>query len=56
MSILMMQFGLTSFSTFLAGVMSDHIGVEWSVGGFALVLILVSALAIIFIPRIRRLD
>ncbi|MFC1897751.1 MFS transporter [Chloroflexota bacterium] len=56
MSVLMMQFGLTSFSTFLAGLMTDYIGIEWSVGGFAIILVIFSILALAFIRRIRDLD
>jgi len=56
MSVLMMQFGLTSFSTFLAGVLSDIIGVQWAVGGFAIALAFISLLAFFLVPRVRRLD
>jgi len=56
MSIYMMEFGLTSFGTFAAGVMAESIGPQWAIGGFAMVLVAFSILAMIFIPRIRRLD
>ena len=56
MSILMMQFGVSSFSTFIAGVLSDNIGPQWSIGGLAIILLVVSVWAILFIPRIRKLD
>ncbi|MDD4876826.1 MAG: MFS transporter, partial [Dehalococcoidales bacterium] len=56
MSIYMMEFGLTSFGTFAAALLAEGFGVQWGVGGFALVLIFLSALALIFLPRIRRLD
>ena len=56
MSILMMQFGLTSFGTFAAGMIAENIGVQWAVGGFAMVLVLMSVLALVFVPRIRNLD
>ncbi|MBA7637305.1 Enterobactin exporter EntS [subsurface metagenome] len=56
MSVYMMEFGLTSFGTFAAGVMAEAIGVQWAVGGFALVLVFLSILAIVFVPRIRKLD
>lgn len=56
MSVYMMEFGLTSFGTFAAGILAEKIGAQWSLGGFAGVLVIVSLLAIIFIPRIRKLD
>jgi len=56
MSILMMQFGMTSFGTFSAGLMAEAMGIQWAIGGLAMVLVLVSLLALAFIPRIRKLD
>lgn len=56
MSILMMQFGLMGFSTFAAGLLAEATGVQWSVGGFAMALLAMSILAIVFVPRIRKLD
>lgn len=56
MSIYMMEFGLTSFGTFAAGVMAESIGVQWAVGGFAMVLILVATIGLIFLKKLRRLD
>jgi len=56
MSILMMQFGLTSFGTFLAGLLSESLGVQWVIGGFAGSLAILSLFALIFVPRVRRLD
>ncbi len=56
MSIYMMEFGLTSFGTFAAGAMAESIGPQWAIGGFAMVLVVFSLLAITFLPSIRRLD
>jgi len=56
MSIYLMQFGLTSFGTFAAGLIAESMGVQWAVGGFAMVLVLLSILALAFLPRIRKLD
>ena len=57
MSVYMMEFGLTSFGTFAAGLMADTaIGVQWTVGGFAMVLIVISMVALVFAGRLRRLD
>jgi MFS family permease len=56
MSIYMMEFGLTSFGTFGAGLLAEAIGVQWSVGGLALVLVFIAILGLFFLPRLRRLD
>jgi len=56
MSILMMQFGLISFSTFAAGLLTEVVGVQWAVGGFAMGLVLLSVLVLAFVPRLRNLD
>jgi MFS transporter, DHA1 family, staphyloferrin A biosynthesis exporter len=56
MSIFMMQWGIVSLSTFFAGAMAEAIPVQWVVGGFAIVLLAVSVLAIVFIPSLRKLE
>lgn len=56
MSILMMNFGLTSLGTFFAGVLAESIGVQWAVGGLALILVIIAFLALAFVPQIRKLD
>ncbi|MFC1966439.1 MFS transporter [Chloroflexota bacterium] len=56
MSIYMMEFGMMSLGTFSAGLIAESIGVQWAVGGYAMVLALLCILALIFVPRLRRLD
>jgi MFS family permease len=56
MSLYMMEFGLTSFGVFFAGILADSIGVVWAVGGLAIILILVCILGLVFMPRLRKLD
>jgi hypothetical protein len=56
MSILMMQFGMTSFSTFLAGVLIEGIGAQWAIGGMAILLLFLAVVAFIFLPRVRKLE
>jgi len=56
MSLFMMQFGLSSFGTFAAGLIAQSFGVQWGVGGFAIVLVVLSVLALVAFPRIRKLD
>lgn len=56
MSILMMQFGFISFGVFAAGVLAESVGVQWAVGGFAMAMGIFALLAIVFVPRIRKLE
>lgn len=56
MSLYMMEFGLVSFGTFFASLLTENIGVQWSVGGFALVLVVLCLLSMVFLPRMRKLD
>ncbi len=56
MSINMMDMGISSLGTFFVSILTETIGIEWSIGGFAMTLVLVSVLAMIFVPRIRRLN
>ena len=56
MSIYNMEFGLTSLGGFAAGLLAEATGVQWTVGGFAMVLIFLSILGFAFLPRLRRLD
>jgi MFS family permease len=48
--------GLASFGTFLAGVLSEAVGVQWAVGGMAIFLTLISIGFWTFSPRLRQLD
>jgi MFS family permease len=56
MSLYFMEFGLTSFGVFFAGVLTDMIGVQWAVGGLAIILVFFSMFTLAFVPRLRRLD
>ncbi|MBI2850239.1 MAG: MFS transporter [Chloroflexi bacterium] len=56
MSLFMMQFGLSSFGTFAAGLIAESFGVQWGIGGFAIALIVLSILTLVFLPKIRKLD
>jgi MFS family permease len=56
MSIMMMEFGISSFGTFATGVLAESMGVQLAVGGFAAVLFVISVLGLFFLPRIRKLN
>jgi MFS family permease len=56
MSILMMSFGITSLGTFFTAILADNIGIQWAVGGLAVILFLVMTATLIWLPRLRKLD
>jgi len=56
MSIMMMQFGLMSLSTFVAGLLTEVWGIQWAIGGLAIILAFLGVLALIFLRRIRTLE
>jgi MFS family permease len=56
MSFMMMGIGFSSLGTFVAGLLSESIGVQWSIGGLALVLVIMSVVLTICTTRLRRLE
>jgi len=56
MSIYMMEFSLMGFGVFASGLIADAIGIQWAIGGLAMLLAILSVLALAFVPHIRRLD
>ena len=56
MSIVFILFSWSSLGAFGAGMLAEAVGAQWIVGGFAMVLALLSILGLAFIPRIRKLD
>jgi MFS family permease len=56
MSFYGLEIGLSSFGTFFAALLSDTIGVQWSVGGLAICLAAGSLLALLFWKQMRKLD
>ena len=56
MSLYFMEFGLTSFGVFFTGIMTDIVGVQWAVGGLAIILVFFSIYMLAFMPKLRRLD
>jgi len=55
-SFVTMGSGLASLGTFIAGVLSDSIGVQWAVGAMAIFLTVVTILYFFFVPQITSLD
>jgi hypothetical protein len=56
MSLLMMEFGIMSFGVFFTGLLADAIGVQWSVGGLAIGLVVISVLVYALAGSVRRLE
>jgi MFS family permease len=56
MSLLMMEFGIMSFGVFFTGILADAIGVQWSVGGLAIGLVVISVLVYALAGSVRRLE
>jgi len=56
LSILQLSMGLGGLSSFIISIIAETFGVQWAVGGFALLLIPVSILALIYLPNVRKLD
>ncbi len=56
MSFYGVEFGLSSLGTFFAAAMAEGIGVEWSVGGLAIILIAGTVVAFFVLPKLRNLD
>jgi hypothetical protein len=53
---MMLNFGLSGLGTFFAGMLAEGISAQWAVGGLSMVLVGISFLAIIFLPKLRKLD
>ncbi len=51
-----MGMGLAGFGTFIAGVLSDWVGVQWAVGGMGILLLVVSLGYFIFVRQVARLE
>jgi len=56
MSIFSMQWGLMSIFTFVAGILSEVVSVQWVLGGLAMLLVVLSLLSLAFAPSIRRVE
>jgi MFS family permease len=56
MSIYSMEIAFIGIGGFAAGLLADAYGAPWTLGSFAIVLVLLVILVMVFVPRIRRLD
>jgi MFS family permease len=56
MSFYGVEFGLSSFGSFFAAILVAGIGVQWSVGGMAIILVAFSLAVLAFLPRLRKME
>ncbi len=56
LSFYMMGFGLGSLGAFFAGIIAQATGVQWAVGGMALILLVITLMMLTMSPRLRKLD
>ena len=56
MSIFSMQWGLMSIFTFIAGILSETVSVQWVLGSLAMLLVALSLLSLVFVRSIKRVE
>jgi predicted MFS family arabinose efflux permease len=56
MSFMMMGIGFSSLGTFFAGIIAEALGIQWAIGGLAILLVIVSVALLTFTDRLRRLE
>jgi MFS family permease len=56
MSFMMMELGFSSLGTFFAGLLADAFGVQWSIGGLAIALVIMSIVLATATKRLRQLE
>ena len=56
MSFFMMGVGLASLGTFFGGLIAESIGIQWSIGGLAIILTLTTIVIYVFAPQLRKLN
>ena len=56
MSFMMLGFGLSSLGTLFAGILADSVGIQFSIGGLAIALAVITIIITVFSAKLRRLD
>jgi len=51
-----MELGVSSFGASIAGFLAAKMGPQWAVGGLAMLMVVLSLLALVFVPRLREVD
>jgi hypothetical protein len=52
----MMGFGFGSLGAFFAGILAEGIGVQWAVGGMAIILLIITVIVLMMARALRKLD
>lgn len=55
-SIPSVSMGIGGVAAFFVGILAESIGVQWATGGFAMIMVVISALAILGLTRLRNLE
>ncbi len=56
MSFVMMELGFASLGSFVAGFMADIVGVQWAIGGLAIMLVIASITLALASKRLRNME
>jgi MFS family permease len=56
MSFFTLGFGFGSLGAFFAGIVAEAVGVQWAVGGMAIILVVICITVLSMAPRLRKLD
>ncbi len=56
LSFQMMSWGFGGLGTYFAGEFGDRIGVQWSIGGLALILVVITLFVLLTSTRLRKMD
>ena len=56
LSILLLGAGLGGLMTFGSGFLAEAIGIQWTIGGMALILAAATILILFLVPKLRKLD
>ena len=56
LSILLLGMGLSGLMTFCSGFIAEVIGIQWTIGGISLLLVVATILILFLVPKLRKLD
>ena len=48
--------GLSGLMTFCSGFIAEVIGIQWTIGGISLLLVVATILILFLVPKLRKLD
>ena len=56
LSVLLLGMGLSGLMTFFSGFIAEIIGIQWTIGGISLLLVVATILILFLVPKLRKLD